>query len=181
MYIQLLLPFDIVIHFRFHLNGSHAQRLPVTFIHESVMFTSDVLSPVHSVSWSAHSVSRPMPLSRGSTVAAGSRWPAPRCATGAHSVYKILSPDWGTRGGRARHTRRVWVAPSLCAASRWAQFCVPNSTLTAQLITWKTHDVQLFFRLDMLDYYSLFWFRLCMICTLRLLLFDFVFAWTLGQ
>ena len=38
------------------------------------MFTSDVLSPVHSVSWSAHSVSRPMPLSRGSTVAAQLRW-----------------------------------------------------------------------------------------------------------
>ena len=38
------------------------------------MFTSDVLSAVHSVSWSAHSVSRPMPLSRGSTVAAQLRW-----------------------------------------------------------------------------------------------------------
>ena len=171
MYIQLLLPFDIVIHFRFHLNGSHAQRLPVTFIHESVMFTSDVLSPVHSVSWSAHSVSRPMPLSSVALVPDDRLLAVPQAPT-------VFTKFWAqTRarvaagpGTHAGCESPVWVAPSLCAASRWAQFCVPNSTLTAQLITWKTHDVQLFFRLDMLDYYSLFWFRLCMICTLRLLL-----------
>ena len=135
MYIQLLLPFDIVIHFRFHLNGSHAQRLPVIFIHKSVVFTSDVLSPLHSVSWSAHPDSRSMPLSRGSTVAAQLRWfpkPAPRSATGVHSMtagsagqcLQNFAPRLGHawRLGPAHtqglsHTQlvyRVQVSPTLC-------------------------------------------------------------------
>ena len=117
-----------MIHFRFHLNGSHAQRLPVTFIHESVMFTSDVLTPVHSVSWSAHSVSRPMPLSRGSTVAAQLRWFPMTGSSQCHRRPQCLQ-NFEPRLGHAwrpgpAHTQgvsrtqlvcRVQVSPTLCA------------------------------------------------------------------
>ena len=48
---------------------------------------------------------------------------------------------------------------------------------SCQVSKWFEH----YFMSYKLSDYSLFWFCLCMICTLRLLLFDFVFAWTLGQ
>ena len=92
------------------------------------MFISDVLSPVHSVSWSAHSVSRPMPLSRGSTVAAQLRWFPMTGSSQCHRRPQCLQ-NFEPRLGHAwrpgpAHTQgvsrtqlvcRVQVSPTLCA------------------------------------------------------------------
>ena len=92
------------------------------------MFTSDVLSPVHSVSWSAHSVSRSMPLSRGSTVAAQLRWFPMTDSSQCHRRPQCLqnfAPRLGhawrpgpahTQGvSRTQFVCRVQVSPTLCA------------------------------------------------------------------
>ena len=132
-----------MIHFRFHLNRSHAERLPVIFIHESVMFTSDVLSPVHSVNWSAHSLSRSMPLSRSSTVAAQLRWFP---MTGSSQCHR--RPQHDSREHRpvftpfcAQTRARVATGPGTHAGCESHPACVPRPgkpNFVCQIPRWLT-------------------------------------------
>ena len=90
-----------MIHFRFHLNVSYARRLVVIFIQESVMFTSDVLSPVHS----AGRLTRPV-----------DQWTVGQCHWAAAAPSRLSCA--GSRWPASRSTQlvyRVQVNPTLCA------------------------------------------------------------------